>query len=651
MHFSNVRRNDGAEREGKSVTKDESNFSGRFCHDHFTDRAPTSPVDDAGNSRIGCEVHDSNATEEAIDDQHVNPDSSYSSADRTYGVQTDKSGTVRLAEVGCATHKENPIRDLPQPNVGHVGTPKIPSVVSRASPPNPAVAKSQLIRTEEVSQHEEKERPGSIEAAVPIGPASSQASSSLDPIIAFNSQITSREATSTTAHKDVVDSPPASLFKDCQNDGDAQLLLAPPRTDHSTRSRRSPSSGPESSSSYGFTGFASRAEIHRAFPHFRRLWSRTPTPDFDYMPQNMSTDGNPVEADENLSARDQQDGEHSMTEKPLSRTSRIFQKFQKTKSRCASSIEDWKRRKFHKETSGYDSSLSEPSVYPERSSPDQRLSSSLILPNLDFGADLGTQRRRNRHASLVAESEYEVGIARPLGPEEEILAPLNYSEHRASQISELDVLNGSWQYLSQQELPPTPLRRQAVDAHPADHSEEQIGVTRPLGPEEVVLTPQKRSGDITSEISEATPATNNRLYLPHLRGGARRHRDRFFNPRGDDAPINAWLWWFAGGRPLAGDSAPITRGFLRDWRRGSNAMESGISRSFGQEFMYTMSDGRWVSGRARARARVTGRDIDMSVMERERGSRMRSSSAPPGSAAVGAQPPDPGRVGLWDCTG
>ena len=550
MHPSNVRRSDRAEREGKSVTKDASNISGCFCHDCSKPTSPKSPVNHAVNSTRCYEAHDSNATEEAIDDQHVVPYSSYLSADRKSGVQTDNSGTVGLAEAGCAMPKENPTRDLSQANVGSAGTPKIPSVVSRASPSNAAVAQSQLIPIAEVSQHEEGE-PASIEAAVPMRSASSQANSSLDPTIAFNSRITSEEATSTTAYRDVVNSPPASRIKAFQNDSDTQSLLVPPRTDDSTQGRRSVSSGPESKSSYGFTGFASRFEIHRAFPHFRRLWSRTPTPDFDYRPQKLSLDGNPVEADKNAGAQDQQDGENSTTGRPLSRISRILQNFQRTKSKCASSIEDWNRPKRRKETSGYDSTLSEPFVNPERSSLDRSLSSSVVLPALDFGAAFQAQRTQNGREDFLSVSGREIGVARPLGHEEGVLARLNGVEDQASQISELDNSNSSWQHLSQQHLSPTPLRRQAIDTHPADHSEEQIGVARPLGPEEGANAPQRRSGDATSETLEPASASDSWHYVPHLRGGARRDRERFFDHRGDDATIKPWLWWFAGGRPLA----------------------------------------------------------------------------------------------------
>ena len=86
------------------------------------------------------------------------------------------------------------------------------------------------------------------------------------------------------------------------------------------------------------------------------------------------------------------------------------------------------------------------------------------------------------------------------------------------------------------------------------------------------------------------------------------------------------------------------RGFLRDWPRRSDMTDNGLPRTAGQEFMYTLSDGRWASGRARRRAMGMG----MGGMERGIGRgidpRMRSSSAPPGSAALRPQPPGPNGI-------
>jgi hypothetical protein len=112
----------------------------------------------------------------------------------------------------------------------------------------------------------------------------------------------------------------------------------------------------------------------------------------------------------------------------------------------------------------------------------QLSSSSLRLPTLAFGVDLERKLTQDVHMHLVNHSQGEIGVA-AFGAGTWSSSQPRQSEDAGSRISELVFSNDSLKHI----LPWQPL-----------------------------------------------PTT------PRLRSGA--HGDRFREPRGDNTPINIWLW-------------------------------------------------------------------------------------------------------------
>ena len=106
----------------------------------------------------------------------------------------------------------------------------------------------------------------------------------------------------------------------------------------------------------------------------------------------------------------------------------------------------------------------------------------------------------------------------------------------------------------------------------------------------------------------------------HSHGRRPRHRRRERVP--DNIVVSPLTWWLAGGRALARESAPITVGYLRDWRKRSDTIDSERARERGQAFVHGPSGRRWGIGRAfRSRVGTGGESVYSHDVEEADGTR------------------------------
>jgi hypothetical protein len=545
VRLTNIERSVGARREDEWMTEITSDFSSCFCRRCHTYREATGSADATVDAVPFSQPGASGAAEEAVNDRNFAAEPSRSSVDRRSQVQTDNSEAVESGEAKYHVELKFPAGGPSRSAIESAKMPEIPQDVSEVSSPSTAIDRSQLPPTRGKSQDNKAENPKPIEPAFSMRPVSPLSTSTFDPTTAFRSLSSSEEVTSSTANQGVADSSPASLLQVVQNDNSIQALAAPSLNDSSARALRPPLPRLERRSSDGFSTFASRSTVFREMLPFGRKLSRAPTPQFDHEPNTPTINGISVAVDESR-MRDLLVTDRRTAEKP--RWQRCLNAPFKGRKRNACTCETGhpSRCRLHKKPPYHDSTPPRFCESPEGEPSNQLLDGSWILPELDFGADLERQLTQGAHAYLTDAAEDEIGVARPLGPEYGVLAQPRRSEDVISEISELDLSGGSW------------------------HHE-----------------PHQQTSRISFPLSSPL----------HLRGGAR--RNRFQDPRGDNAPINPWLWWFVGGRPLARDSGPVTRGYLRDWRRRSAMTDNGVPRGFRQEFVYSLTGGRWGSGRAR----------------------------------------------------
>jgi hypothetical protein len=493
----------------------------------------TGHTDGVADAAQGSGTGVSYATEEAGNDQNLVADPIHSSIDRPSPVQTDNTeGGVESGKAECCMDSACPGEGHAHLDVESQNISEISQGAAKVSSPNTAIDLSQLLPVRESSRSNESEHLKPLKSAFLKRLQFPLSTSTLDPRTAFLSPSFSAEATSWTTDQDVADSPPASLLQLVDTKNSIQALAAPPPFILSASALRPPTPNRERRCSDGFFTFASRSEVFRAMLPFRRRAFRTATPQSYHGPNSPSINSVSIEAVDENRIRDLPDTSWRRAEKPRWRKY-LSAPFRRKREMCTCEAGHPSICKLHKKSPHQDST---PPRFREslEGEPTHRLSDgSWILPKPDFSPDLESQLGQGAHANVVGESEDEIGVARPLGPENGVFAQSRRSEDINSEISELGLSNGSWHHV---------LR---------------------------------------------------------IRGGSPGGRVRFYHPQGHDAPINPWLWWFAGGRHLVRDSASITRGFLGNWRTRSARTDSGMPRGFGQEFVYTWSGGRWGSGRTR----------------------------------------------------
>ena len=378
-------------------------------------------------------------------------------------------------------------------NVDSTHVPEIPRKASHSSLQVNTTSRIQLSNPGQAPQHEEVA--GFSVAGLPLEsqPKSALSVSTVSPRTACLSPVSSEESASSIANQAMADSPPASLLRAFADDSGFQALTAVTQLCQSLELHRPARSKAPRSSSDGFSTFASRSEVDRAMAPFGRKFSRTPRSSFDDEPHPPAIDGISVERFDESRIRDVLDNNSLTKERPRWRRLCSVPRILRKKAICTCAEEYPKRCRLHKKLPHQNPTAPRLCESPDEDRPGQRSGSLYLLPEFDFGAELTRQLVQGLHVHLVDESADEDSVAQPLGSEEGVPAQAQRIEDVVSEIPALNLSIGSWHYVSNQLPQLNPPRRHTIDSHMVDESEHEIGIARPLGPEDGVLASIRKS--------------------------------------------------------------------------------------------------------------------------------------------------------------